>query len=60
MPKAISTDIAPAVKKFTNIPSRGGGYQYAETGPQGEAIDNPEQFAQMNAKQAEAASGDNI
>ena len=55
MPQAIQTNTAPAVRKFTNIPSQAGvgGYQYHELGPMGEVIDDPEEFAKLQMEQKE-------
>lgn len=56
MPKAIETQIAPAIKAYTNIPGKvgtqsqgGGSYQFHELGPKGDVIDDPEQFASIQA-----------
>jgi len=54
MGQAITTNVAPAVRKYTNIPSKvseePGGYQFHELGPRGEVIDDPEQFAQIQSQ----------
>jgi len=54
MAQAITTNVAPAVRKYTNIPSKvsdePGGYQFHELGPRGDVIDDPEQFAQVQSQ----------
>lgn len=53
MAQAITTETAPAVKRYTNIPSKvseePGGYKFHELGPSGQVIEDPEEFAQVQA-----------
>jgi len=56
MPKAIETQIAPAIRKYTNIPSKmEEGYEFHELGPSGEVISDPAEFAALQSAQKEVA-----
>ena len=55
MAQAITTNVAPAVRRYTNIPGKvseePGGYKYHELGPKGQVIDDPEEFADIQSAQ---------
>ena len=51
MAQAITTETAPAVRKYTNIPGKvSEGYQFHELGPKGEVIEDPEAFAAIKSE----------
>ena len=60
MVQAITTNIAPAVRRYTNIPGKvseePGGYQFHELGPKGQVIEDPEEFARVEADQPTIAT----
>ena len=53
MAQAITTNVAPAVRRYTNIPGKvsdePGGYKFHELGPKGQVINDPEEFAKVQS-----------
>jgi len=54
MAQAITTNVAPAVRKYTNIPSKvseePGGYQFHELGPKGNVISDLAEYGKIQAE----------